>query len=156
MRTRRNRMNISDFQDELIVAATKSMPKTQVARKFGVAVNTVYEVLKRVKADSPMVSDYVARRAEISAWNQLKRQEKQVDILDTIKQEDIENASLKTKMVMLNTLGLDKNREFEMERLENNQSTANVGIVMKHILDIKERERLKEENGDNSAELNEA
>lgn len=129
----------------MIVAATKSMPKTEVARKFGIAVNTVYEVLKRVKTDSPLVNDYKAQRAEISAWNQLKRQEKQVDILDTITQEDIEGADLKTKMVMINTLGLDKNREFEMERLERGESTENVAVIVAAIKDLKYRRELEEE-----------
>ncbi len=150
---RRKKLNPVALRRDMIVATAETgINQTEIARNFGVCTRTVSRILKSVKQDSPVVSEYRAQRAEVNAWNQIKRQEKQVEVLESITEGDIKKADLKMKMVMLNTLGLDKAREFEMERLETNQATENISIVMKHIIDIKKRDRQKGIDGDNPTE----
>ncbi len=142
---KQRKLGRDSFSDEMVAATVKSgMSRSLVAGKFGISRQTVYTIMKRVNLEAPLIASYKSNRSEISAWNQLKRQEKQVEILDTISRDDIEKADLKTKMVMLTTLGMDKSREYEMERVETNQSTGNVAMIVKHIFALKEQDRQKE------------
>lgn len=126
--------------DELVAAAVEATGnKSAVAQKFGIDRKTIYRILERVKTDSPMISSFRQLRADINSHNQIQRQEKQVKILESITDKEIEDADLKTKMIMLNTLGLDKNREYLAERLENDQSTENVAVIVQAIKEAKKR-----------------
>ncbi len=134
------KLNPVQLRDDMIMAAVESgVNKHEVARNFGLSRSTIYGILEKMKKDSPVISEYRAQRADVNAWNQVKRQEKQVEVLESITEEDIKSADLKTKMVMLNTLGLDKSREFEQERLERGESTENVAVIVAAIKDLKRR-----------------
>jgi predicted DNA-binding protein YlxM (UPF0122 family) len=136
----------------MVVAAVESgMPKTEVAEKFGICRSAVYSILERTKRDSPLISSYRALRADINAHNQITRQEKQVKILESITDEEIAAADLKTKMLALNALGLDKGREYEQERLETGQSTENVAVIVAAIKDVKRR--MQDDSGRDGGEL---
>lgn len=127
-----------DFRDQMVVAAVQSgMTKTAVAEKFAINRQTVYDILGRVKTDAPIIENYRVVRAEINAINQIDRQVVQKKILESITDKDIEGADLKTKAILLDKLGVDKNREYEQERLETNQSTKNVAVVLKAINALK-------------------
>lgn len=138
---RRVRLNPMKLRNEMVVAAVETTNnKSDVAKQFGIDRTTVYRILETVKRDAPIITNYRAIRAEVNAYNQLKRQEKQEQVLDNITEGEIKGADLKTKMVMLDALGKDKEREFTQERLERGQSTENVAVIVAAIKDLKRRE----------------
>jgi transposase len=127
--------------DQFIASVVKTgeMTPKEAAKTFGVTRQTIYNIISRVKQESPIISTFRALRADINTHNQIQRQEKQAKILESITDEEIEKADLKTKIIALNALGLDKGREYEQERLETGQSTENVAVIVAAIKDAKKR-----------------
>ena len=133
------------LRNEMIVAAVQSgHKKNDIAEKFGITRQSVWKIMKNVEKESPMIEKYRANRADVLAWNQIKRMEKQTDIIESIKPGELENADLRVKMMALNALGLDKAREYEQERLERGQSTENVSVIVQAIREAKKRISNKE------------
>ncbi len=129
-----------DIRDLMVVAAIQTgSNKSEVAEEFGLTRTTVYSILNRVKVDAPLIDGYKAVRAQINALNQLKRQDLQDVIMDSFNPVEVRGYDPKTKMLMLNTLGLDKGREYEMERVETGQSTENVAVIVMAIKEAKKR-----------------
>ena len=138
-------------RDELIAREVilHEQPVSEVSRKFGLSRQAVYGVLDRVRQDTEIINEYNAKKAEVQAHNQMRRQVIQDKILDSIKEDDITQADLKTKMMALNTLGMDKTREFEAERLVRGQSTDNVAVIVQAWKDIKKKRRDAQEVQEN-------
>ena len=122
------------------------MPKREVGRMLNLGPSQVYNVLNQFEADKPFIDKFRENRTKIFTLNQLKRQALQDRILDTIKDEDITSESMYKRVVAVKELGVDKHREFEMERIEEGKSTDNVAMIMKHIYEIKEEEDKEEED----------
>ena len=146
----RKRVNIDPIKirDEMVVAAVEvGGSKTKVANTFGISRGTLYRIIERVKRDAPIISSYRAIRAEVNAYNQLRRQEKQEQVIENITEDEIKGADLKTKMVVLDTLGKDKEREFEQERLERGQSTENIAMIVAEIRELKRKKGEQRKSG---------
>lgn len=129
-------------RDELIAheVMVNGVKQAEVGRRFGLSHQTISLIIQRVKRDDALISEYSQKKAEIQAHNQMRRQAVQDQVLDTITPEEIKKADLKTKVTILNLLGMDKQREFESERLVRGQSTGNIHQIVEMIDKMKEKD----------------
>lgn len=130
-------------RDQMIAheVLVNEVAQVEVARRFGISKQAIHQVLQRVKQDYELIDKYNAQKADIQAHNQMRRQVIQDTVLDSLTEGELKKADLKTKMVVLNTLGMDKTREFEAERLVRGQSTDNVAIIVQAWKDIKKKRK---------------
>lgn len=130
-------------RDQAVLAAVESgMSKVDTARTFDLSTPTVVKIIERAKKDRDLVDKYRENRAAIQVLGQAKRYEKQELVLDSITEEAIKKAGLEAKIKLLGVLGVDKQREFEMERLERGESTENIAVIVEA---IREAKRIREE-----------
>ncbi len=120
--------------------AEAGVKREKIAEAFGISESRLYGILKQVDANPGLVEKYRDKRASIMTLNQAKRQVIQDMVLDSITPEEIAEASIKEKAVLLDRTGMDKNREYMAERLESDKSTENTALIVKTIREAKERQ----------------
>ncbi len=123
--------------EEVLIKGNKMV---DAAKKFSRHPGSISRIIRRIKENDELLQQFRERKADIFDYNQLRRQEVQDEILDSINLKEIKDAKLGQKITALNLLGMDKAREFEQGRLQRGESTENVAVIVGMIKKMKEAE----------------
>lgn len=109
-----------------------NMGMAEISRATGMSVTKVANILQYMDAHKDDISTFRDAKADIFAAEQLW-------YLSHITQEKLEGTAAKDLVEMAK-------KAYEKERIELGESTENVAVVVKHIREIKERQKLEEKN----------
>lgn len=137
------------FEKECVIKSLVDMgvKYREIQKIIPVALGHISEIVKKFEAEREFTEYYKANRADILANIQARSLSLQKWILESVAEKDLKKANLKLpqKMQVYETLGKDIHRKHEEERLERDQSTENIGVIWKHIQDMKKKDKEDEE-----------
>ena len=119
--------------------------RTKIAKAFGVSRTYIYKIKKEIESNPELFEWYQTKRSNIQLATQIRDSRIQDFVLDSITKKDIKDASLSEKAKLVAVLGTDRRGEYIQERLERDQTTENVGMIVKYLKSVK-RKITEEEN----------
>ncbi len=135
------------------IAAWRALTVAREAESLGRVEGVDSEVLAEVKKElgrfRRLSEVYKMERGEVFSSAQAKMLSLAEEILGSIKEKDISKMHIRDKIKALKDITTSVASLYQNERLENDQSTSNVQVIVDSIRDLKRRmaeERRAEEN----------
>ena len=126
-----------------LVDAGKSYREVQEI--IPVSLGYIGKIIKEFEASKELVEWYKENKADILSKAQLDSTVLQEAIRHSITEEDIKKWTPDQKARWHQALTIEHGTKFDKERLQRDESTENVSVIYKHILEMQKRDEQKRE-----------
>jgi len=133
---------ISDDKKVVVKSLVDSgMPYRKVNEVTGVSLGLIGKIVRQFEADKGLIDWYHQNKVELLRKAQVENLAIQQAIRDTLTEEEIRKFTPDQKARWFGALGVDHGIKFDKERLQSDMSTDNIAIIVKHIKELKERQK---------------
>lgn len=136
-RTRRKARRLN--REKVSELAKQGMSTADIAQHQGVAPSTVFRFLQQTTPERHALERFKKERGDVFARLAAKSLDLQERIVDTFDDAVVNALPVHQKGSLLHTLGISAGILFDKERLERGQSTNNISVLGRMIVEAEKR-----------------